>query len=100
MKILNLSTAPYHTGPKTNQFKKSEIDKMVAQNIFEPYQNEWALPIAFAYKMDLALLFCVPYRKLGAKNTRGKRDSYLSPLYGLIYQFHEKGNRFLNTLSK
>lgn len=56
---------------------KTEIEKMLAQKVFEPAQTEWAAPIFFAPKKHGNLRFCVYYRRL---DTLTKRDSYAIPI--------------------
>lgn len=58
------------------EFEKAEIDKMLADNVIEPFQTEWPSPIVFAAREDDTLRICVDYRKLDAVT---KRDSYQIP---------------------
>lgn len=44
-------SAPPHDGPKTREFERIEVDKMLAENVIEPAQTEWASPIVFTPKM-------------------------------------------------
>ena len=71
-----IHSAPYRAGPKAREFEKQEIQKMLAMNVIEPAQSEWAAPIVFAPKKDGALRFCVDYRRLNAITVR---DSYPIP---------------------
>lgn len=69
-------SAPYRAGPKARELEKTEINKVLAENIIEPAQTEWASPIVFAPKEDGTVRFCVDYRKV---NEITKQDSYPIP---------------------
>lgn len=57
---------PYHAGPRTRKFQKSEIEKMLARHIIKPAQTEWAVPIEFAPEKNETLRYCAHCRKLNA----------------------------------
>lgn len=55
IKLLQPDTAPLHSaafwaGPQTRKFEKVEIDNILAENIIEPVQTEWAALIVFVSK--------------------------------------------------
>lgn len=73
------NTAPVHSarnhvGAETGDSEKAKIDKMHAENIIEPIQNEWTASIVFVLNKDETLWFCVDYCKL---NDVTKRNSWL-----------------------
>jgi hypothetical protein len=55
---------PYRAGSHARVAEKTEIDRMLAQQVIEPATCEWASPIVLVPKPDLALRFCVDYRRL------------------------------------
>lgn len=59
-------SAPYCAGMRTREFEIVEINKMLAQNVFEPAQTEWSAQIVFAPKENDTMRFRVDYRKLNA----------------------------------
>lgn len=69
-------SGPYCAGPKTWKFEKTELEKMLAENIIEPAQNEWTVLIMFVPGMEGTLWFCVDSRKLNALTNR---DLYAIP---------------------
>lgn len=79
IKLLKDHTKPVHVAlyraaPKTKEFEKAELDKMLLQQVIEPAQTRRAAPIVLASKKNGTLQFCVDQRKL---NVFTKRDSYL-----------------------
>lgn len=50
-----INSAPIWSGPDTRKLEKGEINKMLADNIIEPAQTEWASPIVFVPKERLHL---------------------------------------------
>lgn len=74
--ISPIKSRPYRVGPKDDDFEKSELDNMLAMNVFEPAQTEWASPVVFGPEIDGTLRFCVNYKTLNAAATQ---DSYLLP---------------------
>lgn len=68
-----IQSAPYRDGPKEQEIKKEEIDKLVYMNLAEPAQSEWPSKIVSSSKKDGLLRFCFDYRFLNAINIR---DSY------------------------
>lgn len=61
-----IHSASYQAGPWAQEFVKHEIDIMLAMNIIERAQTEWASPIVYAHKKDVTLQFCVDYHNLNA----------------------------------
>lgn len=64
IELLNKNTQPVHlapccTGPTKREFGKSEIEKMLAWNIIEPAQAEWATATAIAPKVNGTLRFFI-----------------------------------------
>lgn len=45
-------SAPYRTGSKARGSEKTEIEKLLAENIIDLVQTEWAAPIIFVPKND------------------------------------------------
>lgn len=69
-----VQAARYHAGPKILEFETAEVDKLLGENVIEPAQTKWAVPIVFVPKKDRTLQFFVDYRKL---NGVTKQNSYL-----------------------
>ena len=67
---------PYRASPDGRKREKAEIDKMLALDVIEEAECEWASPIVFVPKADGTLRFCVDYRRLNAMTVR---DSYPIP---------------------
>lgn len=66
--LLQLESAPVHSEPyraglKTPEIEKTVFEKMLAENVIERAQMEWAAPIVFALKKNGTLRFCVDYYK-------------------------------------
>lgn len=57
-------------GPKTREFEKEEIKKILKPQEIKPAETEWAALILFALKKDGTLQFSVEYRKLKAVKKR------------------------------
>jgi Reverse transcriptase (RNA-dependent DNA polymerase) len=55
---------PYRAGSHARVAEKTEIDRMLAQQVIEPATCEWASPIALVPKPGGTLRFCVDYRRL------------------------------------
>jgi hypothetical protein len=55
---------PYRAGSHARVAEKTEIDRMLAQQVIEPATCEWFSPIVLVPKPDGALRFCVDYRRL------------------------------------
>lgn len=81
----------------TKEFEKTKIDKILAENIIESAQTEWAAPIVFAPKKDRTLWFCVDYRKLNAVTGR---DSYPIPRMDGSIDSEGKANSLLDARSE
>lgn len=55
LKLLNtrmILSVPYRAGQKEHDLEKSEIDNMLAMNVFEPAHTKWESPAVFAPKRD------------------------------------------------
>jgi Reverse transcriptase (RNA-dependent DNA polymerase) len=59
-----VNAQPYRAGSHARVAEKTEIDRMLAQQVIEPATNEWASPIVLVPKPDGTLRFCVDYRRL------------------------------------
>lgn len=57
-----IHSPPYRPGPKTGEFEKEDIGKMLLKKVFEPAQIGWAAPIEFPPKKDGLLCFSVDYQ--------------------------------------
>jgi hypothetical protein len=66
----------YRAGSHARVAEKTEIDRMLAQQVNEPATCEWASPIVLVPKPDGTLRFCVDYRRL---NMITVPDSYPLP---------------------
>lgn len=78
IKLLQPDTTPvnwalYRAAPKTQEFNKAKIDKMVFENIMKPAHIEWATPTVFVPKRHETLQFYLDYHKLNAVTAQ---DSY------------------------
>lgn len=60
-----IHSAPYPTGLRAQKFEKQKIYKMLATDVIEPAQTEWAA-LFFAPKKDGIVQFFMDYRKLNA----------------------------------
>lgn len=67
---------PYRAGPKSREIEAAEVDKMLAEDVIEPAQSEWASPVVLVPKSDGTRRFCVDYRKLNALTVK---DTYPLP---------------------
>lgn len=56
----------YELGPKTGNFEKEDIERLLAMDAFGPAQAEWVSQIVFDPKKDGTIHFCVNYWKLNA----------------------------------
>lgn len=79
--VFQLDTAPVHSPPyraasKMREFKQSESDVILANNIIDSAHTEGAASIVFFLKKDGTVRFCIDYREL---NTVAKRDTYPIP---------------------
>lgn len=54
--------ASNRAGPKTRQFKRIEISRILGQKDIKPAATEWAAPTVLAFKKDCILFFCVDRR--------------------------------------
>lgn len=63
-------------GRKPREFEKKEINEMLAIDVIDPAQTEWASSIVFVPNKDGALCFCVDYLKLNEVTTH---NSYPIP---------------------
>lgn len=52
--------------PKVGEFGTQEIDRMLAMDVTQPAQTEWASHIVFLYKKNLALRVCADHCNLKA----------------------------------
>lgn len=67
-------STPYPTGPKTREFDKAKIDKMLAENYLEDARMKLAAPtvfVVFVPKKDGTVQFFFDYCKLNAVAKRG-----------------------------
>jgi Reverse transcriptase (RNA-dependent DNA polymerase) len=55
---------PYRAVSHARVAEKTEIDRMLAQQVIEPATCEWVSPIVLVPKPDGTLRFCVDYRRL------------------------------------
>jgi hypothetical protein len=55
---------PYRAGSHARVAQKTEIDRMLAQQVIEPATCKWASPIVLVPKLDGTLQFFVDYRRL------------------------------------
>ena len=67
---------PYRMGHREREFERTEIDKMLKDNVIRASRSEWASPIVLAPKGDGSLRFCVDYRRV---NAASYKDSYPLP---------------------
>lgn len=68
-----INSGPCPTGPKTREFQKVEIDKMLGMKVRETAQSKCASPIVFAPKRYGLIQFIIDYRKV---NVLMIKDNY------------------------
>lgn len=69
-------STPYRASPKTREFKKTKIKKILTRNIVDGEKTKWAAAIEPVLKNGGTLQFFVAYPRF---NTVTKRDSYPVP---------------------
>ena len=67
---------PYRAGLRAREIERSEVDRMLREDVIEAAAEEWASPVVLVPKPDGTLRFCVDYRKLNALTPR---DTYPLP---------------------
>lgn len=58
-------------GPRSREFKMSEIYKFLAEYVSKAVQMETAAPIVYSNKKDSIVCFCFDYRRLSALTKQG-----------------------------
>lgn len=57
---------PYRAGPPQRELQKAKIDSMLAKDVIEAADSEWAAHIGLCGKKDSTLRFCVEYLHLNS----------------------------------
>lgn len=60
--------APYQAGWTVSNFKRKEIEKMLATNVIERKQTEWAALIVFLSEKIGLFLICIIFREMNSVN--------------------------------
>lgn len=58
--------SPHYANRKGRDFRKPEIDKMLASKVIERVQSELSAPTVYVSKEDISLCFGVDYQQLNA----------------------------------
>lgn len=61
-----IAVSPYLLSEKKRDLLKSELDKMLLEDVIEECESLWAAPVVLISKSDGSMRFCVDYRKLNA----------------------------------
>lgn len=64
--IRPIHSVPYHAKPKASDFERTEIERMVPNNVTETARTEWASAPLFEQKKKGTLRFFADYGKLNA----------------------------------
>lgn len=59
-------SSSYRAVPKPREFEKQDVDRMLAMDVVQPVQTEWASTMVLVSKKDGALRFSVYYCKFNA----------------------------------
>ena len=71
-----------------------ELEKMLAEGVFQPHTSPWSSPVVITYRKDDKLRFCVDFRRL---NNLTKMDVYPLPKVNETQDKH-RGARYLSTI--
>lgn len=69
-------SAAYRTGPKAQEYKKTEIDKMLERKKIEPTETEWATPIFLLLKEYGSLRFFCGLWKVKVRQQNATSPDY------------------------
>lgn len=67
--------AQYPIGTNTQLFERTEMEKMLFENVTERGQTEWKAHVVFGPKKNKALRFCVEYRNLTTSSNASRNRS-------------------------
>lgn len=65
-----IHSSPYRTGPKTREFQKNKMHKVLSEGIMKAEQRDWAGLTVFMLKKKGPLRFFINFRKLDAGTMR------------------------------
>jgi len=68
--------SPYRMGPRTREFIKAQVDRLLKLEVIELSQSELASPVVLIPKPDGSPRFCIDHRQL---HERTVRESYPLP---------------------
>lgn len=63
-----MNSVLYRAWPRSRDFEKSEIEKVLAMNVIEPAQTEWVSLVFFAQNKNETMWLCKNQRELIALN--------------------------------
>ncbi|XP_047038975.1 uncharacterized protein K02A2.6-like [Helicoverpa zea] len=71
-----IAVPPYRLNPQKKEIVRTELDKMLEEEIIEEAESEWASPVVLVPKKNGETRFCVDYRRLNAVT---RTDKYPLP---------------------
>ena len=61
-----ISTVPYRISPAMKRKLRTELDKMLEEDVITEMESPWAFPVVLIPKKDGSVRLCVDYRRLNA----------------------------------
>ncbi|GBL58317.1 Retrovirus-related Pol polyprotein from transposon 297, partial [Araneus ventricosus] len=89
-----VASTPYRLSPKKKELLRTEIDKLLANDVIEECESPFAAPVVLVPKPNGDIRLCIDYRKLNAITIP---DKYPLPLMDTL--LHDaKSTAFMSTL--
>ncbi|GBM62381.1 Transposon Tf2-9 polyprotein [Araneus ventricosus] len=89
-----VASTPYRLSPKRKELLRTEIDKLLANDVIEECESPFAAPVVLVPKPNGDIRLCIDYRKLNAITVP---DKYPLPLMDTL--LHDaKSTAFMSTL--
>lgn len=70
--MIPIAVPPYRMSAEKQRILKTEIDKMLLENVIEECESPWAAPVVLIPKPDKSFRVCIDYRKLNAHTISDK----------------------------